>query len=79
MSQVLRFFCISLPDMQGLTSRLNAESQLIGVEGVKTPAGLARQGRPAGASATRRLAAPPAESETPGTEVNSPFIKKKRL
>jgi hypothetical protein len=45
---------------------------LIGVEGAKTPAGAAGQVRPRRSKATRRLSASPAESEAPGTEINSP-------
>jgi hypothetical protein len=45
-------------------------SPLIGVEGAKTPAGLAGQVRPRRSKATRRLSASPAESEAPGTQIN---------
>jgi hypothetical protein len=38
---------------------------LIFAEGTKTPAGGRGRGDPAGALATRRLPAPPAESEVP--------------
>jgi hypothetical protein len=47
------------------------EFLLIGVEGAKTPAGAAGQVRPRRSKATRRLSASPAESEAPGTEINS--------
>jgi hypothetical protein len=43
---------------------------LIAVEGTKTPAGVARQARPRRHAVSRRLAARPAESEVPGTEIN---------
>jgi hypothetical protein len=46
--------------------------KLIGVEGAKTPAGLAGQVKPRKSKAMRRLSAGPAESEAPGTEINGP-------
>ncbi len=44
--------------------------KLIGVEGTKTPAGVAGMGDPTGAKAPRRLPTSPAESEVPGAEIN---------
>jgi hypothetical protein len=44
---------------------------LIAVEGAKIPAGLAGQVRPRRSEATRRLSASSAESEAPGTKINS--------
>ncbi len=51
--------------------KLYLKALLIAVEGAKTPAGLAGQMRPRRSEATRRLIASPAESEAPGTEINS--------
>ncbi|MDP4170263.1 MAG: hypothetical protein Q8906_06600 [Bacillota bacterium] len=48
---------------------------LIGAEGAKTPAGVRNWGDPAGALAPRRLHGPPAESETPGAEINRPISR----
>ncbi|MEH7443408.1 hypothetical protein V7201_13955 [Bacillus sp. JJ1122] len=44
---------------------------LIVLEGAQTPAGAAGQVRPRRSEATRRLSASPAESEAPGTKINS--------
>ncbi len=44
--------------------------KLIGVEGTKTPAGVAGMGDPTGAKAPRRLPTSPTESEVPEAEIN---------
>ncbi|WP_132011195.1 hypothetical protein [Mesobacillus foraminis] len=46
---------------------------------MKTPAGSVGQVDPAGAAATRRVTARPAESETPGMEVNSPVLQPDKI
>ena len=51
------------------------ESQLIEVEGVKTPAGTAVQVRPRRSVSIDTAHRPPAESETPGTEINFSILK----
>jgi hypothetical protein len=51
------------------------EVLLIGVEGAQTPAGSSWSGEtPQTPAAARRLSASLAESEAPGTEINSPHL-----
>ena len=58
---------------------LHLERQLIEVEGVKTPAGIAGQVRPRRSVSDEEAHRLPAESETPGTEINTLFLKIKKL
>jgi hypothetical protein len=45
------------------------------MEGVNTPAGSAGQVRSRRSSSDKEAYCPPSGSETPGTEVNSPFLQ----
>jgi hypothetical protein len=58
-----------------LLENANAFSSCVGgfEEVIQSPAGGRDRGDPAGALATRRLPEPPAESEAPGAQINSPF------